>query len=81
VALADQPGGLSGRPLTRRAVEAVARIHQLTGGELPIIGVGGISGPRDAKAMFDAGASLIQVYTGLIYQGPGLIRDINKSLA
>jgi dihydroorotate dehydrogenase len=81
VALADQTGGLSGRPLTRRAVEVVARIHRLTGGELPIIGVGGISGPRDAKAMFDAGASLIQVYTGLIYQGPGLIRDINKSLA
>ena len=78
---AQQTGGLSGHPLAARAREVVGFIHRLTGGALPIIGVGGIAGPRDAKAMFDAGASLIQVYTGLIYQGPSLIRDINKSLA
>jgi dihydroorotate dehydrogenase len=75
----NQAGGLSGRPLTVRAREVVAFAHKETGGSLPIIGVGGISSADDAAAMFDAGASLIQLYTGLIYQGPGLIRRINKA--
>lgn len=76
--LAAEPGGLSGRPLTVRAREVVAFIAKHTNGSLPIIGVGGIHTPDDALRMFDAGASLIQLYTGFIYQGPGLIRKITR---
>jgi dihydroorotate dehydrogenase len=79
--LAAETGGLSGAPLAVRAREVVAFITKLTDGRLPIVGVGGIASVDDAHAMFDAGASLIQLYTGLIYQGPGLIRAINRSLA
>jgi dihydroorotate dehydrogenase len=78
--LAGETGGLSGRPLTEVAAKTVAHIHAETGGALPIIGVGGILDPSDATRLFDAGASLVQVYTGLIYRGPGLIRRINRSL-
>jgi len=78
--LAAETGGLSGRPLTEVAAKTVAHIHAETGGALPIIGVGGILEPSDATRLFDAGASLVQVYTGLIYRGPGLIRKINRSL-
>jgi len=78
--LAEQAGGLSGRPLTGRSREMVAFIHRETGGGLPIIGVGGILAPDDALRMFDAGASLIQLYTGLIYEGIGLVKTINKAL-
>jgi dihydroorotate dehydrogenase len=77
---AAEAGGLSGRPLTETAAKTVAHIHAETGGALPIIGVGGILEPADAARLFDAGASLVQVYTGLIYSGPGLIRRINRSL-
>ncbi|WNV89745.1 quinone-dependent dihydroorotate dehydrogenase [Umezawaea sp. Da 62-37] len=78
--LAGEAGGLSGRPLTERAREVVAFVSKETGGKLPIIGVGGISGPDDARRMIDAGADLLQVYTGFIYRGPGLIREIGKAL-
>jgi dihydroorotate dehydrogenase len=78
--LARETGGLSGRPLAEIAAKTVAHIHNETGGALPIIGVGGIVEPSDATRLFDAGASLVQVYTGLIYRGPGLIRAINRSL-
>ncbi|OJF11734.1 quinone-dependent dihydroorotate dehydrogenase [Couchioplanes caeruleus] len=79
LAAADQPraaeaGGLSGRPLTERSREIVRFVHQETGGRLPIIGVGGIVEPDDAARMFDAGASLVQLYTGFIYRGPALVR-------
>ncbi|MFI7599738.1 quinone-dependent dihydroorotate dehydrogenase [Actinoplanes sp. NPDC049681] len=79
VAAADQPrageaGGLSGRPLTERARKIVHFVHEETGGRLPIIGVGGIVEPDDATRMFDAGASLVQLYTGFIYRGPALVR-------
>lgn len=74
--LADQAGGLSGAPLSRRAREVVAHLAGST--SLPIIGVGGIMTPADARAMFDAGASLVQVYTGFIYAGPALVRGINQ---
>ncbi|MER7459412.1 quinone-dependent dihydroorotate dehydrogenase [Micromonospora sp. NPDC126480] len=67
-------GGLSGRPLAARAREVVAFVHRETGGRLPIVGVGGIVDPDDATRMFDAGASLIQLYTGFIYRGPALVR-------
>lgn len=73
-------GRLSGAPLTQRAVEVVRRIHTRSGGNFPIIGVGGIMTPDDAKAMLDAGADLLQLYTGYIYNGPGLVRDICRAL-
>ena len=78
-ALAAEAGGLSGRPLTERAREVVAFIHRESP-ELPIIGVGGISTVDDAKRMVDAGASLLQLYTGFIYGGPPLVRAINRAL-
>jgi dihydroorotate dehydrogenase len=73
-------GGLSGQPVRNRSTQIIAYIHQKTKGKLPIIGVGGIQSPEDAKEKLDAGASLVQVYTGLIYEGPGMIREINKAL-
>ncbi|MFI9009671.1 quinone-dependent dihydroorotate dehydrogenase [Actinosynnema sp. NPDC053489] len=78
--LAHEAGGLSGRPLAARAREVVRFISRETGGALPVIGVGGIAGPDDAKRMLDAGASLLQVYTGFIYEGPGLVGRINRAL-
>ncbi|NUR99275.1 MAG: quinone-dependent dihydroorotate dehydrogenase [Kribbellaceae bacterium] len=78
--LSKQTGGLSGRPLAETSAKVVTHIHHETGGALPVIGVGGIVDPSDALRLFDAGASLVQVYTGLIYKGPGLIRQINRSL-
>jgi len=72
---AKQAGGLSGAPLTARALEVVSRIAAST--TLPIIGVGGIMTPDDAARMVDAGARLVQVYTGFIYSGNGLVAGIN----
>ncbi len=74
-------GGLSGRPLRARATEVIRYLHQQSDGGLPIIGVGGIHSPADAHEKLAAGASLIQLYTGFIYEGPGLVRAINKQLA
>lgn len=79
--LASEPGGLSGRPLAARALAVVALLARETGGRLPIIGVGGIAGPDDACRMLDAGATLVQLYTGLVYEGPGLPGRINQALA
>jgi dihydroorotate dehydrogenase len=73
-----ESGGLSGRPLARRACEVVAFAHKYTDGTLPIVGVGGIASADDAQRLLDAGASLLQVYTGLVFHGPGLVRDINR---
>ncbi len=78
--LADEAGGLSGRPLAARAREVVRFVSRETDGTLPIIGVGGIASADDAKRMLDAGASLIQVYTGFIYEGPGLVHRITRAL-
>jgi dihydroorotate dehydrogenase len=72
----EQAGGLSGAPLASRARDVVAFVHRETSGQLPIVGVGGILAADDAARLFDAGASLVQLYTGLIYRGPRLIRDI-----
>jgi dihydroorotate dehydrogenase len=77
---ADETGGLSGRPLLDRAVAVVGRIHRQAGDRLPVIGVGGIAGPDDALRMLDAGARLVQIYSGLIYQGPALVRRISRAL-
>jgi dihydroorotate dehydrogenase len=75
-----EQGGMSGRPLTERSREVVRFISRETGGRLPIIGVGGILTADDALRMMDAGARLVQLYTGLIYEGPTLIRSIHQSL-
>jgi dihydroorotate dehydrogenase len=77
-AAAAEAGGLSGRPLTARALDVVTFVAKETGGDLPIIGVGGIHTVDDALRMVDAGASLVQLYTGFIYRGPGLVRSINR---
>ncbi len=74
------PGGLSGAPLHERALGTVARLHELTSGTLPIIGVGGIVDAAGARAMFDAGATLIELYTGLVYEGPRVVRRIMTGL-
>jgi len=73
-------GGISGKPLQELSTDVVSKIHALTSGHLPIIGVGGISSSSDARSKLDAGATLIQIYTGLIYQGPGLVKNILKDL-
>ncbi len=74
-------GGLSGLPLKRRATEMIANLYHLTNGCIPIIGVGGIFTAADAWEKISAGASLVQLYTGFIYQGPGIAREINEGLA
>jgi dihydroorotate dehydrogenase len=74
------PGGLSGQPLTKRSLEIVRYIHEQTSGKLPIIAVGGIMTVADAVNMLEAGADLIQLYTGYIYQGPCLVKKIQKAL-
>jgi dihydroorotate dehydrogenase len=79
--LASETGGLSGRPLAHDAQRVVARIYDLTGGRLPVVGVGGIASAEDAYARIRAGASLVQLYTGIIYEGPGLIYAIKRGLA
>lgn len=73
-------GGLSGRPLRQRATEVIRYLHQHSGSALPIIGVGGIHSSTDAQEKLAAGASLVQLYSGFIYEGPGLIKRINQSL-
>ena len=73
---ADRPGGLSGEPLRERALEVVGKLRKLLGPGVPLIGVGGISSAAHARAMLDAGADLIQVYTGLVYRGPALVREL-----
>ncbi len=73
-------GGLSGRPLKNRSTEVIRYLHQKSKGSFPIIGVGGIMSAEDALDKLEAGASLIQLYTGFIYEGPGLIKKINKAL-
>ena len=85
LAPADQPraaeaGGLSGRPLTERAYKVVDFVHRETGGRLPVIGVGGILDPDDATRLVDAGASLVQLYTGFIYRGPGLVKAVARAI-
>jgi dihydroorotate dehydrogenase len=76
----DLKGGLSGAPLRDRSTAIIRYIANRSEGKLPIVGVGGIMSPRDAIEKLDAGAKLIQVYTGLIYAGPGLVKRINRSL-
>lgn len=73
-------GGMSGAPLHQKNLELVRYVHTKSEGKLPIIGVGGIMSPEQAKAMLDVGASLVEVYTGFIYEGPALVKNIIKHL-
>ncbi len=73
-------GGLSGRPLTQRSTEMIRYISQKTNHRIPIIGVGGIMSDKDAYEKMEAGASLVQIYTGFIYEGPFLVKRINRRL-
>jgi dihydroorotate dehydrogenase len=78
---AVEAGGLSGRPLFAPSTAVLADMYRLTSGRLPLIGVGGIAGAEDAYAKIRAGASLLQLYTALVYQGPGLVARIKRGLA
>jgi len=73
-------GGLSGRPLRARATEVIRYLHQRSSGELPIIGAGGIHSAEDALEKLAAGATLVQLYTGFVYEGPALVQRINRAL-
>ena len=76
----NETGGLSGVPLRSRSTECIRFIHEFTAGRLPIVGVGGVFELEDVLERIEAGASLVQLYTGLIYRGPGLVRDILQGL-
>jgi dihydroorotate dehydrogenase len=78
---AREAGGLSGHPLFHRSTVVLARVRQATAGKVPLIGVGGIDSPETALAKIEAGATLLQLYTGLIYEGPALVGRINAHLA
>ena len=73
-------GGLSGKPLTKRSTEVIKYLKQKSNNAFPVIGVGGIHSPEDAIEKINAGADLLQLYTGFIYEGPGLIKRINKEI-
>ena len=73
-------GGLSGKPLKNKSIELIAYLHQKSKGSFPIVGVGGIYNAKDAIAAFNAGASLVQVYSGFIYEGPTLVKNICKGI-
>ena len=74
-------GGLSGKPLRERSTEVIRYLHLKSDGKIPIIGVGGIDSPAAALEKLEAGARLVQVYSGLVYAGPGLVREINQAVA
>ena len=73
-------GGLSGKPVKSRSTEVIRYIHERSEGKIPIIGVGGIHSAEDAIEKLEAGAKLVQLYTGFIYEGPSLIKRINKKI-
>lgn len=78
--LASETGGLSGKPVREKSTAVIRYIYQASGGSIPIIGVGGIHSPEDALEKFAAGASLVQLYTGFIYEGPALVKHINEKI-
>jgi dihydroorotate dehydrogenase len=80
LARAREAGGVSGRPLFHRSTVMLARVYRLTGGSVPLIGVGGIDSGPAAIAKIEAGATLLQLYTGLIFEGPGLLGRIKRAL-
>ncbi|MEW6093626.1 MAG: quinone-dependent dihydroorotate dehydrogenase [Chloroflexota bacterium] len=76
----SETGGLSGRPLTVRSEAVLGKVVKRLGGRIPVVSVGGIMSPEDAKRRLDMGAALVQVYTGLVYAGPGLVKKIIQSV-
>lgn len=78
--LTEEKGGLSGKPLTQRSTAVIRFLSEKSNKAFPIIGVGGIHSPEDAMEKLEAGADLVQLYTGFIYEGPGLIKKINKAI-
>ena len=78
--LTVQTGGLSGKPLTKRSTEVISYLHTNSNAAFPIIGVGGIHTPEDVQEKLAAGASLVQLYTGFVYEGPAFVKRINKAL-
>ncbi len=76
----DEMGGLSGKPLTNRSTEVIRYLSHKSNKAFPIIGVGGIHSAQDAMEKLDAGADLVQLYTGFIYEGPQLIKEINQEI-
>ena len=76
----EESGGLSGKPLSKKSTEIIRFLSEKSNKSFPIIGVGGIHSAEDAKEKINAGAELIQLYTGFIYEGPGIVKKINKSL-
>ena len=73
-------GGLSGKPIREKSTEVIRYLAEKSNNSFPIIGVGGIHSAEDAIEKLEAGASLVQIYTGFIYEGPGLINEINKRI-
>jgi dihydroorotate dehydrogenase len=73
-------GGLSGKPLRERATEVIRYLHDKSNGQLTIIGVGGITNARDAREKIEAGAALVQIYSGMVYEGPAMVKRIKKGL-
>jgi dihydroorotate dehydrogenase len=78
---AGETGGLSGAPLKALALDALRRFRQASGGEIPLIGVGGIANADDAWERIRAGASLVQLYSAMVYEGPGIARRMARGLA
>ena len=78
---AEETGGLSGRPVLQASNRVIAQLRTALGKDYPIIGVGGVLSAQDARAKLDAGADVVQIYTGLIYKGPGLVREAAQALA
>ena len=78
--LTAQTGGLSGKPLTKRSTEVISYLYTNSNAAVPIIGVGGIHNPEDVQEKLAAGASLVQLYTGFVYEGPAVVKRINEAL-
>lgn len=78
--LAAQAGGLSGKPLTKRSTEVISYLHTNSNAAFPIIGVGGIHTPEDVQEKLAAGASLVQLYTGFVYEGPAVVKRMNRAI-
>lgn len=78
--LKSEMGGLSGKPLTKRSIEVIRYLSEKSNRSFPIIGVGGIHSAKDAQEKIEAGAALVQIYTGFVYEGPGLVKDILKGI-
>jgi dihydroorotate dehydrogenase len=80
-AAANEAGGLSGRPLFEMSTRILADLYRLTGGRIPLIGVGGVTSGADAYAKIRAGASLVQIYSAMVFRGPAMVNRVNRDLA